>query len=175
MELNRLEVLFDAQTIQARVESLAAEIRATHKGEKLLLIGVLKGSFLFLADLARALCDLDIEIDFLGVRSYEGTESTGAVQITHDLRRSLEDQHCIVVEDIIDTGLTMRYLQQTLLLRQPASLRVVSLLDKPSRRLVPFTPDFAGFTIPNLFVVGYGLDLDNQYRQLPYVAVYNPA
>lgn len=173
MDLTRLSPLFDAPTLATRIEALAAEIRASHPGGPLLVIGVLKGSFLFLADLVRALGDLDVEIELLGVRSYEGMESTGAVQITHDLRRSLEGRRCLIVEDIIDTGLTMRFLTQSLRLRLPASLQVVSLLDKPVRRLVPFEPDFVGFTIPNHFVVGYGLDLDEKYRHLPYIAIYN--
>jgi hypoxanthine phosphoribosyltransferase len=173
MDLTRLRPLFDAPTLAARIEELAAEIRASHPGGPLIVIGVLKGSFLFLADLVRALGDLDVEIELLGVRSYEGMESTGAVQITHDLRRSLEGRRCLIVEDIIDTGLTMRFLTQSLRLRLPESLQVVSLLDKPVRRLVPFDPDFVGFTIPNHFVVGYGLDLDEKYRHLPYIAVYN--
>lgn len=174
MDLSRVEVLYDAETLRDRIEGLAEEIRQAHPGGPLIVIGVLKGCFLFLADLVRALHDLHLEIEFLGVRSYEGMESTGAVQITHDLKRSLEGKHCLVVEDIVDTGLTLRYLKNALLLRGPASLKVVTLLDKAERRLVPFEPDYVGFHIPNHFVVGYGLDLDEAYRNLPYVGLYHP-
>lgn len=174
MNLSRVEPLFDAEALRVRIGELADQIRADHPGGPLIVIGVLKGSFLFLADLVRAMADMHVEIEFLGVRSYEGTESTGAVQLTHDLRRSLEGKHCLLVEDIVDTGLTLRYLKNALLLRSPASLKVVALLDKAERRLVPFEADYVGFAIPNHFVVGYGLDLDEAYRNLPYVGLYHP-
>ena len=128
---------------------------------------------MFMADLVRAI-DLDIRCEFLGVASYEGTQSTGEVAITKDLNRSIEGCHCLVVEDIVDTGLTLAYLQETLRLRQPASLAVAALLDKPSRRKVPVGVDYVGFEIPDAFVVGYGLDFDQRFRNLPYVAVYHP-
>lgn len=166
--------MLDAAALAERVHGLADEIRAAHPDQPLVVIAVLKGSFIFLADLARALYPHPVEIDFLGVRSYEGTDSTGQVRITHDLARSLEGRHVLLVEDIVDTGLTLSFLTAALRLRQPASLSVVTLLDKPSRRKVTFSPDFVGFTIPDAFVVGYGLDLDERYRELPFVGIYQP-
>ena len=174
MDTSRVDVRFDAETLRSRIAELGAQIQADHPGGPLIVIGVLKGSFLFLADLVRAMADMHLEIEFLGVRSYEGMESTGAVQITHDLRRSLEGKHCLIVEDIVDTGLTLRYLKNALLLRRPETLKVATLLDKAERRLVPFEADYVGFPIPNHFVVGYGLDLDEAYRNLPYVGIYRP-
>ncbi|MCB9683274.1 MAG: hypoxanthine phosphoribosyltransferase [Alphaproteobacteria bacterium] len=174
LPMHRLTPLFDVDAIAGRVAALGRELREAHADHPLTVIVVLKGSFVFAADLVRALGDLDVRMEFLGVRSYEGTTSTGQVEITHDLRRSIAGEHCLVVEDIVDTGLTLRFLCDTLRQRDPASLSVATLLDKPSRRKVAFTPDHVGFTIPDAFVVGYGLDLDQRYRHLPYVAVYDP-
>ena len=165
--------MIDAEAISARVRELGAEISEAYEDQALIVICVLKGSFMFMADLVRAL-DVDVRCEFLGVSSYEGTQSSGAVRITQDLTRSIEGKHCLVVEDIVDTGLTLAFLQETLRLRGPASLAVAAFLDKPSKRKVPVGVDFVGFEIPDAFVVGYGLDLDQQYRNLPYVAVYRP-
>jgi hypoxanthine phosphoribosyltransferase len=169
-----LEPLIPADQIAARIATLADEIRARHHDHPLLLVGVMKGSFLFHADLVRALHDLDVRIDFLGVHSYAGTSSTGAVRLTNDLKHSIDGQHVVLVEDIVDTGLTMRFLFDHLSRHSPASLEVATLLDKPSRRKVEFIPDYIGFSIPDAFVVGYGLDLDERYRNLPDVRVYTP-
>jgi hypoxanthine phosphoribosyltransferase len=152
---------------------LGREISEVYRGEPLTLVCVLKGSFLFMADLARAI-EGDVRVEFLGVASYDGVASSGAVQITHDLRQSIEGRHCLLVEDIVDTGLTLSFLLETLRLRSPASLRVASLLDKPSRRKVEVPIDYVGFQIEDVFVIGYGLDLDQRYRNLPYVGIYEP-
>jgi hypoxanthine phosphoribosyltransferase len=162
--------LIEADRIAARVAELGAEIRAFYGDETILCIGVLKGSFLFMADLVRAI-DGDVHCGFLGVQSYEGTESTGEVRITHDLRERIHDRHVLIVEDIVDTGLTLSYLVKNLKVRGPRSLRLCTLLDKPSRRQAPVEVDFIGFEIPDAFVVGYGLDYDESYRNLPYVGV----
>jgi hypoxanthine phosphoribosyltransferase len=169
-----LRSLITAEQIAARITELGAQIRADHPGEPLTVIAVLKGSFLFLADLVRAIPG-EVRIEFLGVASYHGgTSSTGAVQITQDLRASIEGQACLVVEDIVDTGLTMDYLLRTLQVRGPRSVKVATLLDKPGNREIAVPVDYVGFTIPDEFVVGYGLDLGELYRNLPYVAVYVP-
>ena len=153
-----LEPLIPADQIAARIATLADEIRARHHDHPLLLVGVMKGSFLFHADLVRALHDLDVRIDFLGVHSYAGTSSTGAVRLTNDLKHSIDGQHVVLVEDIVDTGLTMQYLRTNLATRNPRSVKLCSLLHKPARSRVPIPIDYLGFTIEDRFVVGYGLD-----------------
>ena len=169
-----LRELISAEQIAARIAVLAQDIRRDHPDQTITVIGVLKGSFLFLADLVRAIPG-DVRVEFLGVASYHGgTSSSGAVQITQDLRASIEGHSCLIVEDIVDTGLTMDYLLRTLRVRGPRSLRIASLLDKPSNREIEVNVDYVGFTIPDEFVVGYGLDLGELYRNLPYVAVYVP-
>lgn len=168
----QLEVLIDAQRIAARVSELGAEIREAYGPETpITMVGVLKGSFLFMADLVRAVPG-PVTCEFLGVSSYVGTNSSGAVQITQDLRADIAGKRVILVEDIVDTGLTLEYLRRALEARGPASLEVVALLDKPSRRQVTVQVDKVGFEIPDLFVVGYGLDLDQLYRNLPYIGVF---
>ena len=135
---------------------------------------VLKGSYVFAADLARHI-DLPVEIDFLGVRSYgDHTKSSGVVEITHDLSLTIRDKHVIVVEDIVDTGLTVSYLHEVFQARQPASVKLASLLHKPSRTHVPVGIDYLGFTIEDVFVVGYGLDFAQKHRNLPYIGVVDP-
>ncbi len=167
-----LEVLIDAERIATRVIELGAEIRSHYGPEaSIVVVGVLKGSFLFMADLVRAIPG-PLRCEFLGVSSYDGTRSSGAVQITHDLRADISSQHVLVIEDIVDTGLTLDYLTRTLGARKPASLRVATLLDKPSRRTLPVEVHWTGFEIPDAFVVGYGLDLDQEYRNLPYIGVF---
>lgn len=169
-----LRVLISEEEIQRRTRELGAEIRAHYGSATITCIGVMKGSFLFMADLVRAIGG-EIRCEFLGVSSYHGgTRSTGVVRITEDLRHPIEGQHCLIIEDIIDTGLTMDYLLRMLQVRRPRSLEVCSLLDKPVHREVPCNPDFVGFRIPDEFVVGYGLDLGELYRNLPYIAVYTP-
>ena len=167
-----VDVLFDEATLGERIRELGARITADYTGKDLVVIGVLKGCFLFLADLSRAI-DTPHAIDFLGLSSYHGgTQSTGEVRITSDLARPIAGKHVLVVEDIIDTGLTMQYLLQNLQTRQPASVSICSLLFKPETNRIPVKIDYLGFEIPNHFVVGYGLDYDELYRNLPYLVVW---
>lgn len=171
---SQLSTLIDEPSLQARIQELGAQIREEYGDDPITCIGVLKGSFLFMADLVRAIGG-PVRCEFLGVSSYQGgTRSTGVVRITHDLKQSVEGQHCLLIEDIVDTGLTMEYLLRMLNLRNPQSLKIASLLDKPSNRKVEVDIDYVGFTIPDEFVVGYGLDLQGFYRNLPYIAVYHP-
>lgn len=171
---DRLKVLIPEERLQARIAELGRQIRADFGDRTITCICVLKGSFMFTADLVRAIGG-DIRCEFLGVSSYHGgTRSTGVVRITEDLKNPIEGQDCLIVEDIIDTGLTMDYLLRMLEVRAPRSLRVCTLLDKPTHREVEVEPDYVGFTIPDEFVVGYGLDLGELYRNLPHIAVYTP-
>ena len=174
MEHDKLSVLISEERIDARIKELGSEIRKHYGDDCITCIAVLKGSFMFMADLVRAIGG-DVRCEFLGVSSYQGgTKSTGVVRITEDLRHPIKGQHCLIVEDIIDTGLTMDYLLKLLEVRGPKSMKTCSLLDKPSNRDVKLEADFVGFTIPDEFVVGYGLDLGELYRNLPYIAVYSP-
>jgi hypoxanthine phosphoribosyltransferase len=171
--IGRFKTMLDADQIAQRVRSLASRIRDDHEGEPLVAVVVLKGGFVFAADLLRALAPLDVTVAFLAVRSYEGTGSTGCVELTHDLQTDIAGRNVLLIEDIVDTGLTLRFLVDLLRRRHPATLRVATLLDKPSRRRTVIVPDYVGFTIPDVFVVGYGLDLDQRYRHLPHVAIYD--
>jgi hypoxanthine phosphoribosyltransferase len=163
--------LLGADVIRERVRALGAEITERYRGRPLVLLCVLKGSFMFAADLARAI-ELPVRIEFLGVRSYgDDTRSSGVVQITLDLTRPIADQDVLIVEDIVDTGLTLSYLREQLLARGPASVKVCALLHKPSRSIRPVEIEYLGFTVEDVFVVGYGLDHAEQYRNLPYVGV----
>jgi len=166
-------VLVDEDAIRRRTKELARQISEDYQGKPPVLVAILKGSVIFLSDLMRELA-LDCTIDFMGLSSYAGTKSTGIVRLLLDLRESPEGKDILVVEDIVDTGLTMSYLQQNLLTRGIRSLEVVSLLDKPDCRKVRFEPKYVGFKIPNEFVVGYGLDFDERYRNLPYIGVLKP-
>jgi len=166
-----VDVMLSREQIAARVQELGAEITRAYQGKDLVLVGVLKGSFVFFADLVRSI-DLPLRIDFLAVSSYGGnTESSGVVKFTQDLTRPIAGQHVILVEDIVDTGLTMKYLLENLETRRPASLSVCSLLEKPDRAKVKIDIAYKGFTIPDAFVVGYGLDYDERYRNLPFLGV----
>ena len=167
----RIVPMYSSEDIAARVRELGAEITRDYEGKNLVIVCVLKGSFIFAADLARAI-DLPLRIDFLGVRSYgEGTESSGVVQITQDLSRPIEHEDVLLVEDIVDTGLTIAHLMDLLRTRQPASVKVCSLLHKPARAKVQVHIDYLGFTIEDRFVIGYGLDFAERYRNLPYIGV----
>ncbi len=167
-----VELLYDEHAIAARVSELGAQISKDFAGERVLLVGVLKGCFVFYGDLARAI-DLPIANDFIGISSYgDNTESSGVVKLTTDLSLNPQDQHVILVEDIVETGLSMKYLIENLSTRKPASLSVCTLLDKPENRRVDVPIDYRGFQIPNEFVVGYGLDYANIYRNLPFIGVY---
>ena len=166
-----LKPLIDAGAIAERVAELGRAISHDFLGKDVVIVPVLKGSYVFAADLLRHI-DLDVAIDFLGVRSYGGQkESSGVVQITTDLSYSIEGKHVILVEDIVDTGLTVSYLFENLATRQPASLKIASLLHKPSRTRVPVEIDYLGFTVDDVFIVGYGLDYAQKFRNLPYLAV----
>jgi hypoxanthine phosphoribosyltransferase len=166
-----LKPLLTSEQIQRRTAELAEQIRADYKGETVLAVGVLKGSFLFLADLIRQLGD-EIMIDFVLVSSYgDGTESSGIVQIRKDLDINIEGKNVLIVEDIVDTGATLSHLLELLMTRRPKSLKVVALLSKPEARRQEAPIDYVGFEIPNEFVVGYGLDHAERYRNLPYIAV----
>ena len=168
-----MQVLYDEATLATRIAELGRQIRADYGDEPIVAICVLKGSILFTADLIRAIGG-DVRIEFLGVSSYKGTESTGSVRITHDLSADIADRHVVVVEDIVDTGLTLDFMLRTLGQRNPASLRTAALLDKPARRKIEVPVEWVGFSIPDHFVIGYGLDLDQRYRNLPDVAIYHP-
>ena len=168
-------VLIDEAELHRRIQELGATIQADYQGvETLFLICVLKGAYIFLADLSRALARPH-QVDFMGVSSYgAGTKSSGAVQIIMDLKEDISGRDVLIIEDIIDSGRTLAYMHRTLLARGPASLRICSLLNKPSRREVEVPVDYIGFDIPDEFVVGYGLDYDHLYRNLPYIAVLKP-
>jgi len=165
-------VLIDEHKLQTRIRELAQAIDQDYAHEKdLLLICVLKGGYMFLADLSRAL-QRPHELDFMGISSYgSGTKSSGAVQIIMDLKAPIDGRNVLVVEDIIDSGRTLDYMLRSLLARSPKSVRIVTLLNKPARREVDVAVDYVGFDIPDEFVVGYGLDFDEEYRNLPYIAV----
>ncbi|HEY80287.1 MAG TPA: hypoxanthine phosphoribosyltransferase [Anaerolineae bacterium] len=165
------KILIDADTLQARVQELGAAISAAYAGKEPLLLSVLKGSIIFMADLMRALT-VPHAIDFMAVSSYgAATESSGVVRILKDLDKPIEGRDVLIVEDIIDSGHTLKYLRSLLLARKPASLRIVTLLSKPARREVDVPVDWVGFEIPDEFVIGYGLDYDERYRDLPYIGV----
>jgi hypoxanthine phosphoribosyltransferase len=168
------EILLDSQTVAGRVAELGAQISADYAGRDPVLVSVLKGALVFLADLMRAM-DLPSSIDLMEVSSYAGTETSGQVRILKDLSKPIEGRDVIVVEDIIDTGLTLNYLLGYLADRQPASIRICCLLDKPARRLADIPIDYIGFTIPDRFVIGYGLDYNERYRNLPYIGVLKPS
>jgi len=162
--------LYSAEIIARRVGELGQAIARDYAGRSPVLVSILKGSFVFAADLTRAIA-LPIRVEFLGVRSYDaGTETTGAVQITQDLTHSVEGEEVLVVEDIVDTGLTVSYIKNLLRARGATSVRVVALLDKPVRRRVEVVADYVGFTVGDAFVVGYGLDVGERYRNLPCLA-----
>ena len=176
-----LKVLIPRQEVAKRVGELGAQITKDFAGQSVIIVGVLKGAAIFLSDLSRQV-DLDATFDFIGVSSYgnrpsptqelkSGWDSTGEVKLTKDVDQSIKDKNIILVEDILDTGLTMTYLKRMLLARQPRSLKVAALLDKPSRRKLPLEGDYVGFKIPDEFVVGYGLDYAEKYRNLADICV----
>jgi hypoxanthine phosphoribosyltransferase len=168
------EILIDEETLAARVAELGAEVSTDYQGRDLLLIGVLKGAVFFMADLMRHLT-VPCEVDFMAISSYgDSTDSSGIVRILKDLDINIEGRHVLVVEDIIDSGLTLSYLMRNLESREPATLEVCALLTKPARREIDVSVRYVGFEIPNKFVVGYGLDFAERYRNLPYVAVLSP-
>ena len=168
------EVLFSEEQLKNRVREIAQQITADYQGKEIMLISVLRGSFVFMADLCRAI-DLPCTLDFMAVSSYgKGTKSSGQVQITKDLSEDISDRHIIVVEALLDSGNTLSYLLKILENRHPASIRLCTLLDKPDRRVKPVEVHYSGFTIPDAFVVGYGLDYAEKYRNLPYIGILKP-
>ena len=171
MTQTHVSTLLSAEQIAARVRELGAQITKDYADRRLVLVSVLKGSFIFTADLCRAI-DTQLRIEFLGVRSYgEGTSSSGVVQITQDLSKPIEGEDILIVEDIVDTGLTIAHLLELFHTRHPASIKVCSLLHKPARTKVEVPIDYLGFTIEDRFVVGYGLDWAERYRNLPFIGV----
>lgn len=168
------KVLLQEEELKQRVRELGAQITEDYRDQELILITVLRGSYIFMADLSRAI-DRPCVIDFMSVSSYgKGTKSSGQVQITKDLSEDIEGKHVIVVEDILDSGNTLSYLLEILEARKPASVRLCTLLDKPDRRVKDIKADYCGFTIPDAFVVGYGLDFAEKYRNLPYIGILKP-
>ncbi|NPV80460.1 MAG: hypoxanthine phosphoribosyltransferase [Firmicutes bacterium] len=167
-------ILVDESDIQKRVRELGEEISRDYAGRDLVIVGILKGALVFMADLVRNI-RIPLSIDFVAVSSYGlATKTSGVVRILKDLDAPIEGKHVLVVEDIIDTGLTLHYLLENLKARKPSSVKICTLLDKPSRREVQITPDYNGFQIPDKFVVGYGLDFGEKYRNLPSVCVLRP-
>ena len=170
MDQDILKILYTEDEIKARVESMGRELYENFQGRDPLFVGVLNGCFMFMADLVRA-TGLKSELEFIGLSSYrDATKSSGVVRIVKDLNDSIVDKNVIVIEDVVDTGRTLNYLLDMLRDRKPKSLALCSLLDKPSRRVVEVKTDYIGFTIPDKFVVGYGLDYAQKYRNLPYIA-----
>lgn len=165
-------VLITEDELKAKIAESAAAMSREYEGKPLLLVSILNGAYVFMADYARAL-SIPAEISFMVAKSYQGTESTGNVRITKDIEQDISQYHVVILEDIVDTGRTLSLVIEKLKERNPLSLKVVTLLDKPERRVVDFKPEEALFTIPDLFVIGYGLDYDEAFRNLPYIAEYN--
>ena len=172
--INDIErVLFSEEEIQAAVAKAGKIISAEYSDRDPIFVGVLKGCFIFMADLMRHV-DIHCSMDFMAVSSYSGTSSTGAVKINKDLSQDIQDRHIILVEDILDSGVTLNYLKNYLLVRKPASIRIVTLLDKPARRKAKLFADYSCFEVPDAFVVGYGLDYNERYRNLPFIGILKP-
>ncbi len=175
MNLVQMEVLFDREELKAKVAELGQKITEEYRGRELLVVGILKGAFIFMADLIREI-QIPLEIDFMDVSSYGiSTSSSGEVRIIKDLDNSIQDKNVLIVEDIVDTGLTLKYITELLKTRNPSTIKICCLLDKPSRRKTDIQADYVGYTIPDRFVVGYGLDYAEQYRNYPAVCVLKPA
>ncbi|MEA4901833.1 hypoxanthine phosphoribosyltransferase [Desulfitobacterium sp.] len=174
MEEHISRILFSREELLKRIAELGEEITRDYKEKNLLVLAILKGAVPFMADLIQQI-KIPLTYDFMAVSSYgASTTSSGVVRIMKDLERSVEGVHILIVEDIVDTGLTLKYLKENLTARNPESVRIVTLLDKPERRKVDVKPDYNGFTIPDEFVVGYGLDFNEMYRNLPYIGILKP-
>ena len=168
------EILFTQEQLRERIAHLGSQISRDYAGKQVLCVGVLKGCFIFMADLIRSV-DADCRMDFMAVSSYgSATVSSGAVKITKDLSVSVEGKHVLIIEDILDSGVTLSYLRGFLEQRRPASIRICTLFDKPARRKADIQADYVGFICPDAFIVGYGLDYDERYRNLPYIGVLKP-
>ena len=174
MDQDILKVLYSEEQIKARVTEIGDALFEEFQGRNPLFLGVLKGSFVFMSDIVRA-CQIKSDIEFIAVSSYQnGTTSSGVVRILHDLQQDITDREIIVIEDILDSGNTLYFLKNYFLTKGAKSVTIVTLLDKPSRRTKPIKADFFGFEVPDEFVVGYGLDYAQQYRNLPYIGVLKP-
>ena len=174
MDQDILKILLSEEEIKARVQELGDQLYDAFHDKNPLFVGVLKGCFIFMADLVRA-AQLKSELEFIGVSSYQnGTKSSGVVQITRDLQEDINERDVIIVEDILDSGNTLEFLKKYLMAKGAASVTIVTLLDKPARREKAITADYAGFVVPDEFVVGYGLDYAQQYRNMPYIGVLKP-
>ncbi|MBI2914393.1 MAG: hypoxanthine phosphoribosyltransferase [Firmicutes bacterium] len=168
------EILLEETQIQAKVRALASQLSSDYEGMDLVMVCILKGAVLFMADLMRYI-SIPVTVDFMAISSYgAGTKTSGVVRILKDLDEPVQGKHVLIVEDIVDTGLTLKYLQNNLSSRQPASLRSCVLLDKPTRREVDIQPDYVGFEMPDRFMIGYGLDYSERYRNLPFIGVLKP-
>ena len=163
-----LKVLYSMEELQTRIREMGNQISEDYKGKEIVIVSILKGAIFYTVDLMKNL-DLEVVLDFMKVSSYEGTESTGTINIKQDLTMDIEGKHVLIVEDIVDTGRTLKCLKEELLKRTPASLKITCLMDKKERRVVELEADYVCFDIPNKFVVGYGFDIDDKYRNIPYV------
>lgn len=163
-----LKVLYSMEELQTRIREMGNQISEDYKGKEIVIVSILKGAIFYTVDLMKNLKP-DVVLDFMKVSSYEGTESTGTINIKQDLTMDIEGKHVLIVEDIIDTGRTLKRLKEELLKRNPASLKITCLMDKKERRVVDLEADYVCFDIPNKFVVGYGFDIDDKYRNIPYV------
>ena len=166
-------VLLTEEQIHSRIQELGQELAGEYEGKHPIFVGILKGVVLFFSDMVRAI-PIDCQFDFMCVSSYKGTQSTGTINVKMDLSADIAGRHVVILEDIIDSGLTLKHTVEYLKTKGPASVRICTLLDKPDRRMADIQADYVGFTIPNEFVVGYGLDYDEAYRNLPYVGVLKP-
>lgn len=172
--MTNMRILLSEEQIQERVKELGSQISRDLAGEEVLVVGILKGAFVFLADLIRHM-DIPVQVDFMDLSSYGlSSESSGEVRILKDLEQPIEGKNVLIVEDIIDSGVTLKFIKEILLRRNPRSLKICTFLDKPDRRKVPVVSNYNGFTIPDHFVVGYGLDYAEKYRHLPMVYVIEP-
>ncbi len=162
---------FTAEQIQQRVRELAERISHDYEGKNLLTVGILRGAFMFFSDLVRSI-NVPLTVDFIIAASYVKTATTGEVKVYYDIREDITDKDVLLVEDIVDTGITLNHIRERVLSRRPRSLKICAFLDKKERRIVDVPLDYVGFEIPNEYVVGYGLDYDNQFRNLPYIAIF---
>lgn len=167
-----MDVLINESRIEKRLDEMAKEIDKAYEGKEIILIGILKGSVVFMVELAKRM-KTKVQFEFIEVSSYKGTESTGKVKIVKDIKNSIEGKDVLIVEDIIDTGITLTFLKEYLLLKKPNSLKIATLLSKPSRRIKELDVDYIGFKIEDKFVIGYGLDYNQNYRNLPYIGYVN--
>jgi hypoxanthine phosphoribosyltransferase len=163
--------LFNSQEIQAKVKELADRITKDYSGKELLAVGILKGAYMFFSDLVRAI-EVPLTLDFIIASSYIKTETSGEVKMYYDIRENIQDKHVLLIDDIVDTGITLNYIRERVLARCPQSVKVCAFLDKKEKREVEIPLDYVGFEIPNEFVVGYGLDYDNKFRNLPYISIF---